>query len=272
MSVIKEKIIKERFGALFSPTRLHAAIRYSAIHLIASSTLVLIILFIVKIYWFPNELFQITKIQSLFVLIIVLNIISGPALTLLTFNPHKPRKEILVDTFVIFAIQSIILLYGLGILNQIRPIWIAFEKNAFRLVSLSEIDISPQASQRSIFRLTNPLGPKAIGVYVPESDSPDYIASLEKSLNGNHPAFRPDHWLPYQNVVQKVKIKGRNLSDIINTNPELFKQQSLQLIQQKINLEKVIYVPLITNHSEWSVLINKDNGDILGYIHLNGWN
>lgn len=105
--------------------------RYQAFtsHLIISLIIFFVILICITQLWYPGILFDTDNGWKAIGLIIGIDLILGPLLTLIVFNPQKPSLK--ADLSIIAAIQVIALVYGTWTIHSSRPIAIAFINNSF---------------------------------------------------------------------------------------------------------------------------------------------
>ncbi len=102
-------------------TRLRAA----AIHLLGSVLVAGIAAFLVFGLWFPGPFLTIAGGAKLFLLVMTVDVISGPALTFVIASAGKPRSEFARDLAVIAVLQLGALGYGLYTMAAARPVAVA---------------------------------------------------------------------------------------------------------------------------------------------------
>ncbi len=98
-----------------------AKLKATAIHLSLSLMIFLTVLLLVLFVFFPSFYFSMCGgIQGMYIMFGV-DVVLGPLLTLIVFNPNKPRREIISDFSVIGAVQLVALVYGLNTIYHERP-------------------------------------------------------------------------------------------------------------------------------------------------------
>lgn len=105
--------------------------RYQAFtsHLFISLVIFSGILICITQYWYPGLLFDTANGWRAISLIIGIDLILGPVLTLIVFNPKKSSLKF--DLSIIAVIQIIALSYGCWTIHTSRPIALAFINNSF---------------------------------------------------------------------------------------------------------------------------------------------
>ena len=110
---------------------LHGLNRYHAfaIHMAISLVIFFILLVCITQYWYPGILFDSSNGWKAVGLIVGIDLILGPLLTLLVFNPTK--SSIKFDLWVIALIQTAALIYGTWTIHSSRPLAIAYVNTSF---------------------------------------------------------------------------------------------------------------------------------------------
>lgn len=116
------------------------ALAATAIHLLLSAAVALVCAVVVFALWYPPPFDELAKGRQLFLLVVAVDVVCGPLLTLIVFNPRKPRAELRRDLSVVVALQLAALTYGLVNVANARPIWLAFEGDRFRVVSVPDVN------------------------------------------------------------------------------------------------------------------------------------
>lgn len=105
--------------------------RYQAFayHMCISLILFAIILLCITQFWYPGILFDTEDGWKAVGLIIGIDLILGPLLTLIVFNPKKASLR--TDLSIIASIQILALVYGAWIIHSSRPLALAYINNSF---------------------------------------------------------------------------------------------------------------------------------------------
>jgi len=105
--------------------------RYQAFgsHLLISLLIFAVILVCITQYWYPGILFDTGNGWKAVGLIVGIDLILGPLLTLLVFNPKKSSLKF--DLSVIAAVQIAALAYGTWTIYKTHPVAIAFVHTHF---------------------------------------------------------------------------------------------------------------------------------------------
>ena len=152
-----------------------------ALHFLVSLLVFLVLLYLMMRVWFPGELFFIDGGWQGMKIIAPIDLVLGPALTLILYRPWK--KSLKFDMSVIAAIQIAALSYGVYSAYNQRTAAIVFAENRFETLSLNEF----RAAQKDLNEHnlpavpTSKFGKMPIVVY---AEPYDYGKYLEDILNG----------------------------------------------------------------------------------------
>ena len=252
--------------------RWNAAARVCFRHLLVSLGVAGLAAALVFGLWYPAPYDQMLGGRDLFLLLLTVDVVCGPLLTLIVFNPAKPRGELWRDIGVIVALQLAALGYGLHTVTQARPVHLAFEFDMFRVVRAVDFDVSHLEAAPLELRPAPWRGPGLIGVRIVRPGDPDYLRSLEKSLSGLPAAFRPDHWLPYDAVRSTIQARAKAIGTLRAKHPEQATLIDQTLARTGYAENQLGYLPMMAERGgDWVVLLRLDDTTPVGYLPLDGW-
>ena len=129
--------------------RLHFAARYALRHLLLSLLVALASAAVVFGLWYPAPYRQMLQVGHIYLLVLVVDVVCGPLLTLIVASPRKSRRERWLDFSLIGAIQLAALAYGMYSVWVARPAVLAFESD--RLVVVSHGTLPYIGTPREVF-------------------------------------------------------------------------------------------------------------------------
>lgn len=254
--------------------RIRPAIYASLVHLIGSGVVALICAVLVFGVWYPHPFNTLVGGTTLFFLIVVVDVVSGPLLTLIVFNPAKLKQELFRDIGLIVVFQLLVLIYGVYTLCQARPVFVAFEGSVFRVVSLPDIDIDRIQLARPELQKFSLTGPQLIGVRLSSNTDKDFPNSIQLAMEGLHPAFRPERWLDFESQSKDVIEQAEPLSKLREMHPDRVGHIN-EVVERLDEGEQVVgYIPLIAkSHTDWVVIITQRDGKVIikDYLNLDPW-
>lgn len=246
-------------------------LKASAIHLAICMPIAIAIAWLVFAAWFPSPYHKIAGGTRVFLMILGVDLICGPLLTFIVFDCKKKSKEMYFDMAFVAIIQLCALLYGLYALTQARPIYTVFEVDRFRVVTAADIQkdklkLAPKDLQRISWN-----GPSVIGVREPKSNV-EYLQSLEMSLEGIPPSIRPDWWVNYINLKEKVLNSAHELSLLYKYRPNAKKIIDDVIKNKGYSDERLLWLPLVSDDNMgWVAFIDKSNAELIAYAEIDGF-
>ena len=103
-------------------SRLRPALRAAVWHMCLSIAVAALVAFLVFGFWFPDALRHLAGGADLFWLIVGVDVVCGPLLTLVLASPSKSPRERWLDFSLIGAIQLAALAYGMYSVWVARPV------------------------------------------------------------------------------------------------------------------------------------------------------
>jgi hypothetical protein len=109
-------------------------------HLLCSALALTLVLGALHLGWYHWPGWHLTEALHLIVVMVGVDVVIGPLITLIVANPGKPGRELARDIALIVTVQLVALGYGAMTLWQGRPLYYAFSVNCLQVVQASDID------------------------------------------------------------------------------------------------------------------------------------
>jgi hypothetical protein len=255
-----------------SSTRIQSAARAASLHMGLSSLVAGAVAWLVFVVWYPAPFQELAGGRALFLILMVCQVVSGPLLTLVLYDPAKSRVKWRVDLALIVLTQLGALAYGLNQLAIARPVFAAFEGDRFRVVQALDVDVTRLHEAPAGLRSLGFRGPRPLGVRLARPGDADHLNSIQLSAQGLHPAFRPSRWMPFEALSPALQRELRPLSELRERNPQGHAEIDAALTELRLNSEQVGYLPLVHKEiNDWVVLVERAQGQPRAYLHLDGW-
>lgn len=247
---------------------LRSRFKAASIHLAISSAIALLAAGIVFLLWYPWPYRVISGGQSLFLLVVSVDVVMGPLLTMVTFNPTKTRHQLVRDLSVIGILQFAALVYGVHTVFVARPIALVFEVDRFQVVAANDVYTPELNSANAMYQRLPLTGPWLLGTRKPTS-AEENSNVLFTALQGFNVAQRPKFWVPYAESKAAVLAKARPISVLIDHYPD--KQLTIRgmLKDAAMSEAEARFLPLVARES-WVIVLN-GQGDVVNYVALNGF-
>lgn len=252
--------------------RFKAAGRAALLHCLGCLVVALIAATLVFGVWFPHPYEAIEGGGKLFALVISIDVICGPLLTFVIFDPRKSKKELVRDLSFVVLIQLAALVYGILSVYVARPVFLAFEVDRFRVISAAEISEKDLSNARPPFQKLSVLGPIVIAVEVPKPGDPSYLQSIELTLGGLEPSLRPSLWRSYDEQREFVKRKLRSLTELKLRHQEKQALIDSEIAKTGIPEAELGYLPVVGRGSSgWIALISRSQTNLLAFVEVDGF-
>jgi len=241
-------------------------IRFKAfgIHLALSIIVIMLFLLIVTQIWYPGPLFKLEGVWQGLQILIPVDAILGPILTLLLYVPGK--KGLKLDLTVIAVLQVGALAYGGMLIYKQRPVAYAFVADRFEVVLASEsyfYDIPTE-------RFTDYNGSFPFITYVlPPQSSQERAYFLINGINIKKLAER--HY-PIGQYIDTIAKESIDLDKLRQTN----EKSTLAIdnfLKEHGEKSEFIFLPLQSStYQNIIAVINVETRSIKGYVDLDPWN
>lgn len=251
---------------------LDAGNRYKAagMHLAWSACVAAIAALMVFAIWYPWPYRQLSGGQELFLLVVGVDLVMGPLLTLSVFNPAKPRKVMFRDLAVIVALQLGALAYGLHTVYVARPVALVLENARFRVVSYADVAHEELPDAEIEVRSLSLSGPLVLGTRQPKDES-ERLKSIDLAMGGVDIGQRPSFWQPYKSSAPTALKQARPVEALYQHykgSRELLDQAVARTGRPAAQLK---FLPVISFRGDWSALVDAQSGEVVGFVQLEGF-
>jgi hypothetical protein len=250
-------------------------LRAATLHLGISLVIAALAALLVFLVWYPHPYGEISGGRNLFLLVVAVDVIMGPLLTLTIFNLRKPRRELRRDLAVIGLLQVAALSYGLWTMAVARPVHLVFELDRFRVVRA--IDVPDDLLRQAPAGLRNlPFtGPTLLSVREFRDSQESFDATMA-ALQGIALGARPDLWQSYAKAKPLIVARARPLTQLKNRFPTRALEIDAALASSRPATEakrgiSVGYIPMVGRSSFWTVLIDIETTDIIAFVPIDSF-
>lgn len=251
--------------------RLKSALRASATHFLISAGVALGVAGLIFFVWYPWPFYEVVRGRELFWLVMGVDVVCGPLLTLVLWNPAKPRKELVLDLGLVALIQVAALGYGLHTVAEARPVHLAFEVDRLRLVTASEIKSEDLHEAPPHLRTLPWSGPTPIGIRASRNGD-ETLRSIELSVAGQEPSVRPGWWQDYELNTHDILKRAKPVQMLLDKYP-----QHQKLLEKAIHdagrpQGELVWLPFTSGRvAEWVVFLDGKTAQPLAYAPVDGF-
>ncbi len=239
-------------------------------HAVVSMGVALLSAFLVFAVWYPMPYRAMLGIGGIYLLILVVDVVCGPLLTLVLASPKKSMRELTLDLGLVALIQIAALVYGMHAVWIARPAVLAFEKDRLMVVTANEVDISELEQAPEGMRQLPFSGVLKVATRSATSGM-ELVESIDKGMAGISPAMLPSWWLPMQAQYDAMRARTKPLTELIARRPEHAELLKKAAAATSIPMEQLTYLPLTaTKTKDWIALLNVSL-TVVGFAPVDGF-
>ena len=255
----------------FSTTRLKFAAGWAFRHLLISALVVALAASLVFFVWFPDPWRAMLGVATVFGLVVVVDLVCGPLLTLVLASPDKSKRERWIDLIFVGLIQLVALGYGLHSVYSARPVVLAFEVDRLHIVTANEVQVDQLKDAPSGLRDLPWRGVLHVALR-PAISTQEFLDSLNMSLGGVSQSMRPNWWVPYDDQTRAaILAKAKPLSALIGVRPQDAAVLEHAAKRSGQPVSQLFYLPLTSSKEQsWVALIGA-TADMVGYAPVDGF-
>ncbi len=240
----------------------------SAWHLLASANIATLFALVVFLLWYPEALAYASGVTDIFLLLLVVDVVLGPVITLIIFNPQK--KELKRDLAIIVVVQLAALFYGMQTVFIARPAFLVFNATGFDLVYANEISTENLANAKLPEYTSLPIsGPSVVAAKMPSD--PELAGKIVSAaiFGGDDLQHMPEYYVSYDSQKQSVLRNIRPLEDLKKSNNDR-NEKVLELLAKysAVNDEGVGYLPINAKAHDVIAVVSRISAEILEISEL----
>ncbi|MDS1309435.1 hypothetical protein [Marinobacter xiaoshiensis] len=236
-----------------------AKLKAAAIHGVITVILALLAALVIYGLWYPKPFAEMSHGTDLFLLIVLVEIVLGPTISLVIFNTRKQKSEMLRDYFIVGMIQFSAFFYGIFSVYISRPVYLVFVKDRIEVVAAVELNNADFTHAGSQFRSLPKLGPSTICVEFPKS--PEKKSELLFSaLRGMDIQLIPEFYR---------ECREGEIASNAYTRGEFFAIETVDnsIIPESLEGPEFTWLPVVTRFGAW--LVFYPNGDVNKPLFVN---
>lgn len=237
-------------------------VKASIIHFCLSLAIFSIIFFMLFTLWYPEPYFTASGGWQGLKIAASVDLVLGPLLTLIVFDPKKTLRALSIDLAVVATIQAAALIWGILTIYNQRPVAVVFWDDSFMVVA--GVDLKqynyPIADLKRYSQLSPPL------IYV---EKPTKLDDLKKVLSKMRedeiaPHHQTELYRPFAEHFEDIEANQLEIK-LLKLNQGL-KEDLEQLLSKTSNTEKDVRVfPLKAKYQELLLVFNL-KGEQIGYL------
>ena len=233
-------------------------------HLFISLIIALLGMVLVLCIWSPLPLAKAVGVIPIFLMMIVINVIIAPLLSLIVYKEGK--KTLKADLSIIVILQILALGYGVYSIEGGRPVWVAYNVDRFELVRKNEVITDHIEQALPQFQDTPWFKPQYVAVKFATDVNQRNDDMFSEVFGGISIAQKPERYVNINQAKSQLQQRAKSLKELNHYNDV----QQVNYILSK-HPQANAFVPLKANAVDMTVLINKDKGEVVKIVDLRPW-
>ncbi|MEZ5661631.1 MAG: TfpX/TfpZ family type IV pilin accessory protein [Burkholderiaceae bacterium] len=250
-----------------SGSLLTAKAKAGGIHFLLSAMVVAGVLGLATWLWYPSGLRLAAGLFNLALIMVLVDLVLGPALTMLVYRPAKPSLRF--DLAVIALIQLAALVYGVNSIHQARPAYVAFVVDRFEMVSAADLEPASLAQAQAPYNRMPDRGPTWVRVEMPTDPALLADLTLAEAVSGAGPAMLPRLYRPLEKLPAADMSRAKPVRELEQFNQSARVEQVIADLKR--SAEGLRYVPMRAIGRDMTVIVDAQDGQVLGIVDLRPW-
>lgn len=201
------------------PRLFPAKLRAALIHVGISATIFLAFLYLILVEWYPPPFFTTDGGWNGVLIMVLVDVVLGPTLTFIIFNPRKSRKEILLDLSMIALIQFGALAWGGYTIYNQHPIAVVEWEGV-----LKPLTVEPLYAQEKTLADLQPFvaGPRPI-IRAEPPRTKDEIGTMMELVFNKEVGEAQQFWMfrPFKSSLVEIKKRALDITAVTKANAEI---------------------------------------------------
>jgi hypothetical protein len=203
-----------------------------ALHLSTSCAVLTLTLGGLYLGWYHWPGWYLTHVAPVVAVMVGVDVVLGPFLTLLIANPTKPRRELARDIALIATVQLIAFGYGTVQLWNGRPLYYAYSVNCLSIVQAYDLDAASVATARAHGDALTPHWyslPRWIWAPLPEDSEKAGQIVTSAVTGGSDVTAMPEYYRPWDAGLSDMRTQVKRVDDI-----KFFSPKEKALLKQRV--------------------------------------
>lgn len=250
--------------------RFRPAFKAASWHVLCSVGVALLSAAVVLGLWYPFPYRDLSGGRELFLLVVAVDVVCGPLLTLVVFSPAKPRAELWRDLGLIALLQLGTLGYGMHTVWQARPLFLVQEIDRFKVIAGPHLDSHAVTALPAALQPHWWKRPQTVAIRDPKDAAERNKVLFESVQGGRDYGERAEFYLPYEGEAALKSLKrAKPLAVFLQKQPSQQDAARKLALEKGADMEQWVYLPVIARQ-DWVAVLNQQ-GQIQGFLKGDGF-
>ncbi|MDB5742386.1 MAG: Fimbrial assembly protein FimB [Polaromonas sp.] len=255
---------------MITKLRFVLSLKAAVLHFLIGLLIVAIVAVVVFRMWYPYPYRELSSGRELFLLVVLVDVVCGPILTLILFNPSKLRAELWRDLGLVALIQFSALTYGVWTIWEARPLFLVQEIDRFKVIAAPDLQDTSLAELPAELRSHWWSGPITVAIREPKDAQERHKVMVESVQGGRDYAERPEFYLPYEGAAALKSLKrAKPLAVFLQKQPSQQDAARKLAAEKEADMAQWLYLPVIARQ-DWVAVLDQQ-GQIQGFLRGDGF-
>ena len=221
--------------------------------------------------WYPWPYREISGGRELFLLLVSVDVVLGPLITLTIFDRRKSTRELVLDLSVVGCVQLAALGYGLWTVAVARPVHLVFEVDRLRVVHAIDIPEELLAKAPPGVVAEPWTGPTLLAVR-PFRNAEERVDATLQALEGVQLAARPDLWQPWAASRDRIIAAAHPVEALERKLPAQASVLDAALQRAGRDPRQTLYLPVVARKATaWTAFLDPQTAQIVGFAPVDSF-
>jgi hypothetical protein len=239
-------------------------LRAGGLHFLASLAVAILVTIPLVVWLYPSPFFQAAGGLHLLAILLGVDTVIGPLLTVLVYN--RAKKSLKSDLSIIVVLQVVALIYGLYATIQSRPVFMTYVVDRYEMVSYADVDV--QELKKGPLALQNiRWGHPQLAYAERPTDTQERELLMFSAMQGVdlNRLFR--YYKPAELAKPQIIERAKPIEDLYQFNDRM----KVDNLLAKHRSQPLAFVPMQGIKRDLTALVNRTTGELIEVIDLRPW-
>ncbi len=242
----------------------YSRIKASAIHFLISASIISIFLYFVLFIWYPQPFDYFYSPFDVLKIVLGVDLVLGPLLTLVLFDTKKDRSELRKDISIVVIVQAVAFMWGVHVTYTVRPIFLVFSNDTFYMFSRDELDVNTLKRKELAPVFWKPA--QTVLIDPPKSEEEFKKIFEDYFVNGQPEiTLRTDRYLPWNEGYKMSANYAINMPKMLE-NEKNKSELEMFLKKTKKMLVDLDFYPVNGTNKMATIAFTRDTGEYVGLL------
>ncbi len=238
------------------------------LHFAISAIVVGAALAVIYYAWYPEPYFRIIGTWEAVRVMVGVDLVLGPLLTLVFYKPGKPK--IRLDLSIIAVIQCAALIYGLTTIYKERPAYLVFAVDRLNLLAARDVERDRVAGA---ILGTAARGPLRAVARLPQDPQERNEVMFSTLAGGADIEQLPRYWVGWEQGSDDVRRRLNDVAALREAPAAAVAELDALLARTGLRDAEVAFLPVVTPRlTARSLVLERRTLDVVGVVTTDPWN